>query len=72
MRGSETLREKAGQFIDLLKPQDDDMELEEDLTDDDDDGPDPRDDLEGGPRKIRCASLDQMSTSESVQLVNHL
>ena len=41
-RASETLREKAGQFIDLLpdKPQDDDMELEEDLNDDDN-GPDP-------------------------------
>ena len=55
-RASESLREKAGQFIDLLpdKPQDDDMELEEDFNDDDDDDdPDPPDDLEGGPRKIR-------------------
>ena len=54
-RASESLREKAGQFIDLLpdKPQDEDMELEEDFNDDDDDDPDPPDDLEGGPRKIR-------------------
>ena len=53
------LREKAGQFIDLLpdKPQDEDMELEEDFNDDDDDDPDPPDDLEGGPRKIRRRNL---------------